>query len=515
VNPPRYTGHPERRSASWDLTAEEGATVTWRVTLSRSVESAALVTTEGDTIALRPGGGNAVTGSATPSRSAIYQLVLRDRAQPVLQSEYHRLAVERDQAPTVTVLSPAERVDVAAGTLPVIPVRVRAGDDYGITTTEIVATLTSGQGEQVRFREQRLSFTSTSTTPGPGLALSRGLDLRHLGLGPGDQLYFYVLVRDNRAPAPQETRSETHFITIADTAHAEVATLTGVSLRLAPEYFRSQRQIIIDTEKLLADRPRISLGEFRDRSHNIGVDQELLRLRYGDLVGEENEGGDLEGPPTAESLTHQHDIEDNATRLAGSVKATLKEAVAAMWDAALHLKTFDPAAALPYEYRALDFLKQVQQAARVYVQRVGFEPPPLEPDRKRLTGKLTGIPALSVVPGSSDSTPASALGPSLEVLDRAVRGEVLGAADGARLRAAGTELSRRAVDDPVRFFPALEGLRRLIAAADSGGSCPACAAPALRGIWSALPPPEPAGPLVGPERSVGATAYLEALEPER
>src|SRR5690606_781903 len=58
-----------------------------------------------------------------------------------------------------------------------------------------------------------------------------------------------------------------------------------------PAYFRSQRQIIIDAEALLEEKPRLASEEFERRSDLIGVDQRLLRLRYGQFLGEESEGG--------------------------------------------------------------------------------------------------------------------------------------------------------------------------------------------------------------------------------
>jgi hypothetical protein len=516
IAPPDYTHRAAHSQAMWDITAEEGAALTWRVKLSRPVASARLVTVDGDSVVLQAQGSSpdlVATGSA--SRSTLYQLVLQDAdgGAPAWSSEYHRLTVERDLPPIIVVETPEERTQLPSAAVSV-PTLVRVTDDYGVESTEIVATLTSGAGEQVKFREQRLPFTSTQNIAGPGVELRRTLDLKQLGLGPGDELYFYVLARDNRLPNPQETRSETFFIAITDTAKAETGTLAGVSLRLAPEYFRSQRQIIIDTEKLLADRPHITLTEFRNRSHNIGIDQELLRVRYGELVGQETEGEAAEAPSSAEELTHQHDIAENATRLAGSVKATLSAAVREMWDAELRLRTFDPAAALPYEYKALDFLKQVQQAARIYVQRVGFEPPPLEPDRKRLTGNLKSIPERATVQDRPYPAPEPVLRHALAVLQGIADGGKVTVDDAAILRAAGVELSPRAVENPGRFLPALEALRRLIAGAgtDSVAKCAGCPDRARQGIWAALPPPELGAPVLQRvPATLGSADYFNAL----
>ena len=62
-----------------------------------------------------------------------------------------------------------------------------------------------------------------------------------------------------------------------------------------------------------------------------------------------------------------------------------------MWDAELHLRMGEPQKALPYEYQALKLIKEVQQASRVYVERVGFEPPEIKVAEKRLSGELDEI----------------------------------------------------------------------------------------------------------------------------
>ena len=59
-----------------------------------------------------------------------------------------------------------------------------------------------------------------------------------------------------------------------------------------------------------------------------------------------------------------------------------------MWEAEGMLRTMRPAEALPSENRALEILKALQQSARAYVQRVGFEAAPLKVDERRLKGDL-------------------------------------------------------------------------------------------------------------------------------
>ena len=61
-----------------------------------------------------------------------------------------------------------------------------------------------------------------------------------------------------------------------------------------------------------------------------------------------------------------------------------------MWSAEGELRQGRPEQALPFAYKALGFIKQVQQAERIYLARVGPELPPIDEGR-RLGGDRTGL----------------------------------------------------------------------------------------------------------------------------
>jgi len=61
-----------------------------------------------------------------------------------------------------------------------------------------------------------------------------------------------------------------------------------------------------------------------------------------------------------------------------------------MWNAELRLRTFKPREALPYEYKALRLLKDLQQKSRAYVAKTNLKTTPLDL-QKRLTGDLSKI----------------------------------------------------------------------------------------------------------------------------
>jgi hypothetical protein len=488
VRPPAYTRRPARRYTTWDLDAEQGARVTWRLRADRPVADVFLLTVQGDTILGTVRGPAEYEATLAAEHTVLYQTVLHD-GDAVIASDFHRLTVTPDAPPTLTVVRPEPRTEIAFGAPLTVSLEVLAADDYGLADARIVATVTTGSGEGVKFRERHLDFdTRTPRRQEHGLLLRTVLDLGLLGLQPGDDLYFHVVAHDTRTPQANETRSETYFISLTDTAHVLVADWSGLGVHGVPEYLRSQRQIIIDTERLLALEAQLTTTEFRGRSNNIGIDQHLLRERYSQLAGEETVQAGPE--PTIE---HEHDMEDNATLLAQSVKDKLQAALAQMWDAELRLRTGDPRAALPFEYRALELLKQAQETARAYVLRVGFEPPPLEPDRKRLTGTLSAIRNPSRTRTITVPPTLPALRAGLDIVRRLRSGGPRRNGDVAALEQAGREIGRLAIDQPSRHLETLRDFRTLIASVDSSGSvCSLCLLRVERGIWRALPAPEPA-----------------------
>lgn len=273
---------------------------------------------------------------------------------------------------------------------------------------------------------------------------------------PGDELYFFVRASDNAPDNPHTTQSPTYTLRLPG-PDAESLDSTALPSMVKPENLRSQRQIIIDTEQLVADlqaNPKMPASTLRSRSEGIAADQAALRLRYGQFLGEESslfgdehghggagheeehkEDGHKEGGHAEEEhhggsakmgseveamhrFGHVHDQEDNATIFDPQTKAILKRALSAMWDAEKSLRAISPKPALPPEYKALDAIKELQAAERVYLHRTAFVPPALK-EEKRMSGDIVGAMSYKRAQGAaSDSVPAE-----VRELVRALAGE--------------------------------------------------------------------------------------------
>jgi hypothetical protein len=526
IAPPGYTGRPTRTQASPDVTAEAGSRVQWQIQTDVPAERVALVFNDRDVLPLQRE-GDAWTASRTVTENGIYQVRLNDE-----RSDYYRLEAIPDSPPMVTVTAPEPYVAIDYGRPLHVPVRVQLKDDYGLQNAYLVATVAKGSGEAVKFREEKIGLGAAFGKFQREANLAKGLQLAGMDMAPGDELYFYVEALDNHA---QATRSDMFIVSLTDTAQVTLAEAMTLGINPVPEYFRSQRQIIIDTEKLLRDRSKLNPEAFKGRSNGIGIDQKVLRLRYGKFLGEEFEDmiGEIAGQEKIvesghfdgdghdhadamqglEAFVHAHDESEEATFLEPAVKTKLKACLAQMWEAELRLRTYRPQEALPYEYKALKLLKEVQQSSRAYVAKTGFEPPPLKPVEKRLTGELdkVGQPRHRREYEPDRSFPAvREAGP---VLIKLQSGATLSGADVGRLEKAGGELGAAAIRQPGRYLPALRALRQLIGEAKARKKevCTNCLAAVQSAFWSVLPPAvNTPQPLTRAGNRIGEM-YLEAI----
>ena len=151
-----------------------------------------------------------------------------------------------------------------------IEFKMDLSDDYGLSEAYISATVAKGSGEAVKFRERR--FELSSFRKGRKSFTGRhSFSTSALDMGPGDELYFYVRAKDNCPYEQQWTKSQTYFVLIQDTTTYDLFTASGMQVDVLPEFFRSQRQIIIDSEQLLSDKNKISKDSFKQGEQYPGL----------------------------------------------------------------------------------------------------------------------------------------------------------------------------------------------------------------------------------------------------
>ena len=288
VAPPSYTQIKTFTSSTPDLKVPEGSEVRWSVNFSSPVTHPKIFLSGKDSIDLRLL-NDQYTTSVNLNESGFYQIQWTDN-QKVVRSDYYKIEIIKDQVPKVVVDNLNQFTRLSLADQRKLTLQSTLTDDYGLTKASIIATISKGSGESVKFREERLQFEKPTTISGKKVTAELKLDLNKLGMEPGDELYFYVEAVDNKTPSPNHNRTETFFIALQDTTQQVAVEDEGLGVDLMPEYFRSQRQIIIDTEKLLKERKKRTVQEFKSTSNELGYDQKVLRLRYGQFLGEEFEG---------------------------------------------------------------------------------------------------------------------------------------------------------------------------------------------------------------------------------
>lgn len=470
ISPPAYTRTPPRTQNQFSARPEENSVLSWEIETDQPVKSIEFIFNDTQNISLRSL-NNEKTKWGINKRidsSGFYQLKMDGEL-----SELYKLETIKDQAAVIRIISPAQYTSIDIGEPKNTLLNVQINDDYGIEDAFISATISRGKGEGVQFKEQKINLAA-SFGGDKQYQFKKILNLEAMGMVPGDELYFFINAKDSRK---QLSRSDVYLVTIQDTA--QLMSMDGMlsGVNLVPEYFRSQRQIIIDTEKLIKEKKQNSEKEFKNRSNDLGVDQKLLRMRYGKFLGEEtdeeigeeheehaeNEAADFgNAEKMLEGYSHKHDIAEDATFFEPELKAQLKATLAEMWSAELRLRTYKPEEALPFEYKALRLLKDLQQKSRVYVAKTAFKAPQIKAE-KRLSGELDKI-IQPLALRNSAKTPDSqiTLKRATSVLASMKNGYRLSLQESTILRESATLLTEKASAQPAEFLIALTALRRIM-----------------------------------------------------
>jgi hypothetical protein len=507
VTPPFYTSIKSSQSTSPDVKVPEGSKLTWQIGFSDSVSSPKLFLSGKDSVLL-VSIQNQYQANLNVTSSGFYQIGWNKNSR----SDYFKIEVINDQPPKITINNLNQFTKLSFTNAIKIPAQSTITDEYGLTNAIIIATVSKGSGESVKFREEKLEFEKPTTISGKTVKASLTLDLKKLGMEAGDELYFYVQAIDNKTPLPNYSRTETFFIALQDTTKQVLVEDDGLGVDLMPEYFRSQRQIIIDTEKLLREKKKIALQQFKSTSNELGYDQKVLRLRYGQFLGEEFEGQigkaavgydhdkeeneditkqfghahdkenehnlvpDKKTAPTGhshgdehkedakenplEAFAHNHDDGEQATFFVQSVRAKLKAALTVMWDAELYLRLYEPEKSLPYQYTALKLLKEISNDSRIYVHRTGFDPPPIK-EEKRLTANLEEVRNSTGRTEQSLSKRYPEIRKTVVLIDELLSHSEIITSDKQQLHKAGQELATIAIEQSGKYLDGLSLIKRI------------------------------------------------------
>lgn len=300
---------------------------------------------------------------------------------------YERIIVldPRADAPPKIVLSSPLRDTTLRTARPVVQLNATATDDIGLNAGHFEYLITTGSGEVFSAR--------TITTPviqfggSRNGSLSVSVDLASLKLGEGDVVSMRAIAQDgNTLSGPGVATSDTRTIRIARAGEYDSLSIEAAAPQPIDSSAMSQRMLILMTEKLVREQPKLTRQELVKRSTDIGDLEERIRKRVHEILSqsEEESAGEAPGqpPPTVAEMEAPEEI-------TGTKNPDLVTAYNALWQAVRSLQIAEPAPALPPMRVALTALDHARLANRLYLRGA---PPKIvvNLERIRLTGKEKG-----------------------------------------------------------------------------------------------------------------------------
>lgn len=501
VSYPGYTRQASKNTSDMDLKELQGSNITWYLEFDKKIQSATLQHMgQNKEMRLTKGG---YRFSSKLQGSGFYNFKFTDTLGIPYFSELYSLESVQDQSPTIEVSGISQFTSFDVDQNKEFNFEALVQDDYGVATAAIIATVSKGSGESVKFREEKLKFDNRIPEGSKNIRLSKKINLDSMQMEPGDELYFYVKVSDVKRPIPNISRGETYFANIRDTVTDVFEVEGAMGVDQMPDYFRSQRQLIIDTEKLIRERPGMSKKEFIATSNALAFDQKALRIKYGAFMGDEStleinsdeesdshdeeediltgythehdteneanlvdeshredEAGETEEDPL-HAYSHNHDNSEAATLFSRSLKTRLRMVLNEMWDAELHLRLNHPEQSLPVQYRILKSLQDIKNSARIYVHRIGFDPPPIK-EEKRLTGDLKDVLSYKKTENLEKQTLYPKIRSGARRLEELIQTpSQLTENDKTLFEEAGNEIAELAIAQPGYYLTTLQGLKNL------------------------------------------------------
>ncbi|MCO4812699.1 MAG: hypothetical protein KC572_13950 [Gammaproteobacteria bacterium] len=506
IEPPAYTGIDARTTDHLDLELPEGSMVTWQMQFRRPGRYALAIGDE-PLVLMTPGSGETYVATQRIDRTSLYRIFTVVNGSEQALAGVYTLSVSLDKPPRVRIIEPDDTtLEIERGETARFDSLVEVLDDFGLGPVGIRASVAKGSGEGVKFRDEVFDFDTHSANDANDSAsrtYRRAWDLASLGMEPGDEVYFFVVAHDNRDPQPNVSRSDTVVVRWLDEAK-EVLTGGDIAIDVMPEYYKSQRQIIIETEQLIADRDLLDADTFAGTSRELGEAQAELKNRYGQYLGDEfgeslepqadthdhDDDGDHddEEVPGRElsDYIHTHEDADIGPVTARNPVGLMKRAIAKMWQAELHLRLAEPAESLPHQYEALDYYNRAREADRIFTQRLGFEPPPVTEER-RLTGDIDDVPSSRLEEATAEARSDDRLFRELyDRLSRRSPTEPFNQDELDLLAQATVRLQELSADRPafIKQAAVLERLR--VAGGPANNTCEDCAVDAIRTAWSML-----------------------------
>ena len=158
INPPRYTLLNPSRSTHPHISVPDGSMVTWLAIFTSEVKNVKIIISGRDSTELKYTSNNTYSIQKTIASSGFYQIQWT-ALRATYRSDYYKIEVTEDQAPKVEISNLLQFTKLRLTDNLNVEVNSLLRDDYGMVDAVIIATVSKGSGESVKFREEKLRFT--------------------------------------------------------------------------------------------------------------------------------------------------------------------------------------------------------------------------------------------------------------------------------------------------------------------------------------------------------------------
>ncbi len=380
VTPPSYTKR-ERTTLEnpFQIRVLEGSTVDLHVTGDRG------------RVELIEPGHDPVPFSSRDDGAHLEFVVTRSRVL-LVRSTMDRLLqvhVESDKRPVVSIERPGRDLifSSAEGTVSVV---IKAEDDLNVSSISLRYIRISGGGETFTFQEGEIHLTPVSNPDSKSRQATVTLNLKDLNLADGDALVYRGIARDEK-PGADPGVSDSFLVEIGKRSEASSAGFAVPDDR--DRQALSQQMLIMKTERLHANRQRLSAETLLEQSRLLAVEQRMVRAEFLFMTG---------GEVVDEVEEAEHSDELAQGRFENRGQIELLTAIREMSRAHARLNAADTSQALVFERAALAALQRAFDRRRYFLRTLP-ERARIDPSR-RLTGDLAAAQSSTraVLPAADD-----------------------------------------------------------------------------------------------------------------
>ncbi|MEE8062317.1 MAG: DUF4175 family protein [Gemmatimonadales bacterium] len=272
---PRYTGlDPVEQIGSGDIAAVIGTRVALEVIPTIDVPGGAIVIDGRDTIPLTFGEDGRLGGELTVRDPGSYKILLDSRqGHRVVASSDYLIDPFTDQPPSITMTKPGRDIQVTS--LEEVLTEVRAQDDYGVRSLELIYSVNGGT--------ERIDTLYAGSPGRQDFVGTHTLFLEEYGLQPGDLISYYARALDGYRGRGKrhEAISDIYFLEIRpfdrNFRQADQGNQPGQPGMRGSELSAQQRMIIAATFKLLRDADAYGEQGYRENLSTVALSQGRLR----------------------------------------------------------------------------------------------------------------------------------------------------------------------------------------------------------------------------------------------